>query len=264
MRAKTNKIKAPFAWIGGKSKLAKDIVAAMPDCKVYVEVFGGALSVFYAKPELSRIKQIEVVNDINGELVNLHRVIQTRPETLSAYLNNMLISREIFDNIKTGAYLPKNDVERAAYYFYLISQSFGGKMTNFAMDAKKRKPTNIYKDFKKWSNRLQMVTIENLSFEKLIKEYDSEDTFFYCDPPYVGTESYYKNTGGFGQVKHQQLPDALSKIKGKFLVSYNDCSLVRELYKEKTISKTKEIDYTIGSNVSGIKKSAQELFITNY
>ena len=264
MNTTHKQLKAPFGWVGGKSKLAKDIVAAMPDHRLYVEVFGGALNVLYAKPKPTGTKQAEVVNDINGDLINLHRMIQTQPQTLSFYLNNMLISRAIFDGIKKGFYRPRNKIERAAYYFYQLTQSFGSKGDNFAMSAKSRKPKNIYKSFKVWSERLKMVTIENMSFEELIRTYDSEDAFFYCDPPYVDTESYYKNTGGFGHAEHERLASVLAKAKGKFLVSYNDCQLVRELYKEFTITKTKEIDYTLGANVSGVKKSVQEVFITNY
>lgn len=94
----STKLKAPFGWIGGKSKLAKEIVEAISsEHKTYVEVFGGAMSVLYAKAP----SKLEVANDINSELVNLHRCIRTNPQSLSMYLNNMLISRELFDGIKT-------------------------------------------------------------------------------------------------------------------------------------------------------------------
>lgn len=73
----TTTLKPPFTRIGGKSRLAKDIVALIPnDHRLYVEVFGGALNVFYAKEPPINAKQAEMVNDINGQLINLHRVIQ--------------------------------------------------------------------------------------------------------------------------------------------------------------------------------------------
>ncbi|EBD1800186.1 DNA adenine methylase, partial [Campylobacter coli] len=64
-------LKAPFAWVGGKNYLAKEIIALMPEHKSYIEVFGGALSVFYQKSA----SKIEVINDINDELINLHLCI---------------------------------------------------------------------------------------------------------------------------------------------------------------------------------------------
>lgn len=89
-----------------------------------------------------------------------------------------------------------------------------------------------------WSNfplikqacrRLQKVVIENKDFEKLISQQDSEVSFFYCDPPYFNTESYYENVG-FGTADHERLRNVLSGISGKFMVSYNDCPEIRSLY----------------------------------
>ncbi len=252
-----SKLKAPFGWIGGKSKLAQEIVQMFPEHKYYREVFGGGLSVFYEKTP----SKVELINDINGELVNLHRMIQRRPETLSMYLNKMLISRTLFANIFSGRIKPKNRIEQAAFYYYVITQSFGSKSTTFAMNAKSRRPKNIYRSFTKWSERLKFVTIEEMSFEKLIETYDNEDAFFYCDPPYYGTEHYYKNIDGFGKEQHILLRDILAKIKGKFLLSYNDDPYIRELYKDFKCKTSKELNYTL--NMSQ-KKSVTELYILNY
>lgn len=257
----STKLKAPFGWVGGKSKLAKDIVELIPEHTMYVEVFGGALSVLYAKEN----SKLEVVNDINSYLVNLHRCIRTNPHTLSIYLNNMLISRELFQAIRHGKMKPRNNIEAAAFYYYQLVQSFGAKGDNFAMSAKSgRKPKNIYKSFQTWSQRLKGVTIENMSFQQLIPLYDKKESFFYIDPPYVSTESYYKNTGGFGLKEHNELAILLSNVQGKFLLSYNDCELVRELYKDFKIVNSKEIEYTLGKNMHGKSKSVREVFVMNY
>jgi len=142
--------------------------------------------------------------------------------------------------------------------------SFGAKGDNFAMSAKSRKPKNIYRDFLKWSQRLKMVTIENMDFEKLITNYDREESFFYCDPPYVSTESYYKNIKTFDLDDHKRLYRALKQIRGKFLLSYNDTPFIRDLYKDFTIIESGEIQYTLGKNVYGKSKKVRELFIMNY
>ncbi|MDD3752225.1 MAG: DNA adenine methylase, partial [Tissierellia bacterium] len=92
-----------------------------------------------------------------------------------------------------------------------------------------------------WSNfplieqahrRLSKVVVENKDFEKLIRQYDRPVSFFYADPPYFETEKYYKNVGedGFKKEDHIRLRDTLMGIEGKFLLSYNDCSFIRELY----------------------------------
>lgn len=196
--------------------------------------------------------------------MNLHRAIRTNPKKLQTYLSALLISREIFNDIKSNHLKPRNNIERASFFFYRLTQSFGAKGENFAMNAKSRKPRSLYKDFTKWAKRLDQVTIENMDFEKLIKEYDKEETLFYCDPPYVGTESYYKNVREFNLKDHKRLYKTLKSIKGKFLLSYNDTPFIRELYKDFKIIKSEEIRYTLGANAHGNKKSVCEIFIMNY
>lgn len=255
------KLNAPFGWVGGKSKLANDIIKLIPEHKTYIEVFGGAGSVLYKKEP----SKLEIFNDINSELINLHRIIRNNPQSLSIYLNDLLISRQIFEDIKEGALKGRNNIEKAAFYFYQLLQSFGSKGTHFAMAAKAgRNPKNIYKNFKNISQRLKFVTIENVSYDKLIPLYDKDDSFFYLDPPYLGTESYYKNTGAFKIKEHEKLADLLSKLKGKFLLSYNDHPKIRELYKDFNIQNSKEINYILGEKFHKKKKIVNELFIANY
>lgn len=110
-KMKTSTLKAPFAWVGGKSKMAKEIVERMPPHTCYAEVFAGSLSVLYAK-ERPFAKYNEVVNDWNEDLINLHKIIQTRPQSLQLELNRMLSGRIFFKDSITKT--PRNDIERAA------------------------------------------------------------------------------------------------------------------------------------------------------
>ena len=247
---------APFAWIGGKSKLAAQIIPLMAPHQKYIEVFGGALSVFYRKEP----SKIEILNDINGDLINLHRIIQTRPQSLNSCLNGLLRSREIFYAIKHRTIKPRNKIEAAAFFYFQIAASFGAKGEHFAMP-KGRGAKNIYRDFRVYSRRLRRATIENLSYEKLIKEYDSEDSLFYLDPPYVGTENYYKTAGGFSRQDHQALAEILRGIKGKFMLSYNDCEPIRDLYRGFNM---KELKISYSLNNAAERKSSSELLIMNY
>ena len=87
-----------------------------------------------------------------------------------------------------------------------------------------------YIDFSVYSKRLKSTTIENLSYKKLIEQYYSLDTLFYFDPPYVGTKNYYKMTNGFTMIDRLNLAQILKSVKAKFMLSYNDCKIVRYLY----------------------------------
>lgn len=245
---------APFAWVGGKSKLANKIIAEFPQHERYCEVFGGALNVFYRKPR----SKLEVVNDINSDLVNLHLQLQSRPQSLQLYINRMLISREIFSKIKNRSLMPRNDVQRAAYYYYMLSLSFASRADSFAMPrGSKPRLKNIYRDFYVWSKRLKGVCIENMDFKKLIETYDHPQTLFYLDPPYIGTESYYLTPNGFGIEQHIELAKVLKNLQGKFVLSYNDCEVVRDLYKDYEIIEVQTVYSLNGAN----KKQAKELII---
>lgn len=59
-------------WIGGKRRLAKHILPLFPAHECYVEPFCGAAALYFLKTP----GKIEVINDINGELVNLYRVVK--------------------------------------------------------------------------------------------------------------------------------------------------------------------------------------------
>jgi DNA adenine methylase len=101
-----------------------------------------------------------------------------------------------------------------------------------------------------------------MDFAKLIQNYDAESTLFYVDPPYVGTENYYKGSlkGGFGIKDHERLADSLKGIKGKFVLSYNVCDVVRDLYKAYNV---KEIAVTYGLNAPRQVKT-KEFIIKNF
>ncbi|MCE3040121.1 DNA adenine methylase [Helicobacter anatolicus] len=244
-------LRAPFGWVGGKSALAKKIVELMPEHKMYIEVFGGALNVLYRKPIVKR----EIINDINGDLINLHQVIKNHPETLREKLKMELKSREIFNRIKRGEYEIRGDIDRAMQFYYRIKNTFGCNQTTFA----ETNVMNLAKDFKKYSERLRRVTIENKSFDEIIKHYDRDYSLFYLDPHYVGTEKYYDT--GFGIKEHKELAELLKNIKGRFMLSYEDNEMIRELYKDYYF-KTITIDRTL--NNTGKRKRAIELIISNF
>ena len=77
-------------------------------------------------------------------------------------------------------------------------------------------------------NRLANVVVENQDFETLIHHYDRPDTFFYLDPPYFSTEDMYAVE--FAWADHVRLRDVAKEMQGRFLLSYNDCAEIRELY----------------------------------
>ena len=216
-----------MSWVGGKKALRDEIVSRFPlDYKRYIEVFGGGGWVLFHK---NPGKDFEVFNDFNGNLVNLYRCVREHKEDLIDELEFMLNSRLDFEYMKytlhSQAVLP--DIRRAAYYYALIRYSYASSVDSYGSQ-----PHSMWRNFpliRAASRRLQNVVIENKDCVKLINQYDRPESFFYCDPPYYETESYYEG-GGFGRDDHARLADRLCSINGKFLLSYNDCPEIRTIY----------------------------------
>ena len=109
--------------------------------------------------------------------------------------------------------------------------------------------------------RFREAQIECLDFSKLIPKYDTAETLFYCDPPYVGTEGYY--SGGFGEPEHRELARLLQGIEGKAMVSYYPHPLVDELYPGWRRISWEACKYS--EKVKGGKRQrATELLLMNY
>ena len=220
LRKGGDSINSFMAWVGGKN-------ARFPrNYKRYIEVFGGAGWVLFHKPPGN---DFEVFNDFNGNLVNLYRCVREQPEALRNELRYMLNSRLDFEYMKgmlhSQAVLP--DVRRAAYYYALIRYSYAAGTSTFGSQ-----PHAMWNNFpliESAAGRLQKVVIENKDCVKLIRQYDRPESFFYCDPPYYNADQYYEAVSSDG-FDHAGLADALLGIKGKVLLSYNDCPEIRALY----------------------------------
>ena len=250
-----------MSWIGGKKALRDEIISRFPpDYKRYIEVFGGGGWVLFHK---NPGNDFEVYNDRNPNLANLYRCVRDHPDELISELTYALNSRTDFEYIrkvmKTPTEIP--DVKRAAYFYQLIRYSYASGLDSYASQ-----PHSMWNNFPLITNacaRLQKVVIENKDFEKLIDQYDRPESLFYCDPPYFETEDYYEDVG-FTKDDHIRLADRLSSIEGKYLLSYNDCPEIRELYEKRgarieSISRLSNIAQRYEAG-----KQYDELIISNY
>lgn len=241
-------------WIGGKKLLRNKIIDNFTaDFNRYIEVFGGAGWVLFAKEP----SKLEVFNDIDGELINLYRCIKYHPGALQKELEFMLVSREQFYDNRDKRLKGLTDIQRAARYFYVIKVSFGADKDSFGTSRKNL--INAIDYISEVTERLKNVVIENKDFADLIKVYDRNGALFYCDPPYFNAEKYYDNT--FTLDDHKKLHSILSNINGKFILSYNNCAFIKDLYNDFNI-----IEISRNNNLSykADKKDYKELIIKNY
>lgn len=242
-----------ISWIGGKKLLRKKILEQFPeDYDRYIEVFGGAGWVLFGKEK----KGMEVYNDINSELVNLYRCVKYHSEALQKELDGILMSREIFfDAIQKVRGL--TDIQRAARFFIAIKESFGSSLDSFRVGARNMQKAVDFLSVA--SERLSTVVIENLDFKHLIRTYDRPGALFYLDPPYYAAEKYYPDR--FQPEDHERLKEVLDNLKGKFILSYNDCREIRNLYVGYTVISIDRAHNLVSKNQS---KRYRELIIKNY
>ena len=247
-----------IGWVGGKKILRKAVCERFPaEFSKYVEVFGGAGWVLFNSEKHANF---EVYNDINSELVNLFRCVKYHPDARDQEMGLILNSRELFNCFRSQSIEGLTDIQRAARYLYLIKASYGNKVSTYG--SKPRRINNV-SDFKDVQKRLEKVIVENKNYVALIKQYDSTDTLFYCDPPYYQAESLY-DTGSFifDEEQHIELENVLSGLKGKFILSYNDCDFIKDLYKGFVIEEV-ERQSNLASRY-GTDKVYKELIIKNY
>ena len=245
-----------ISWIGGKKLLKKKIIEQFPESfERYIEVFGGAGWVLFDKEKHAAM---EVFNDVNGDLINLYRCVKYHPEALQKELEWIGISREqFFDCVKQQNMRGLTDIQRAARYYCMIKLSFGADLGSFGVRSRDLHKTIEY--LQTAADRLNRVVIENVDFERLIKTYDRENALFYLDPPYYEAENYYPDR--FQPEDHTRLRNTLAGIKGKFVLSYNDCEAIRGLYKDFTVI---EVDRQDNLVTKTNPRRYKELIIKNY
>lgn len=150
------------------------------------------------------------------------------------------------------------DLRRAVMFLKLLRYSYSSSGKSFACQP--FSVVSLFQLIEQVGKRLENTVIENQDFEVLIKHYDRDNAFFYCDPPYYSSEYVYQC--GFTWDDHLRLKNALAKAKGKWLVSYNDCTEIRELYNGYSFFDFKRIHSMVQKYDAG--REFPELLIANY
>ncbi len=248
----------PLSYIGGKRVIAKPLIALFPDHTTYVEAFAGGAQVFFHKEP----SKVEVLNDLDGEIVNLYRVCQQHYEEFIRYFRFMVRSRAWHALLKATDPSTLTDIQRAARYMYLLKNCYAGLVRNLDYSANVTQPPSfnlerLPETIEAAHKRLARVQIESLPYEQVLKRYDRPTTFFYLDPPYYGRKLYRHN---FEPADFAQLAERLKTVQGKFLLSLNDVPQVRAFFEGFVI---RDIDLHYSAQRAAGRRY-QEVIITNY
>ncbi|MBW8318160.1 MAG: DNA adenine methylase [Arenimonas sp.] len=248
----------PAAWIGGKRTLAPrlvELISAMPH-QLYAEPFVGMGGVFFRR---RRVPRSEVINDRNGDVVNLFRILQRHYPQFMDTLKFQVTSRREFERLKACDPTTLTDLERAARFIYLQKLAFGGKVSgqNFGVQrdgGARFNLTRLSPLLEDVHERLAGVVIENLDWMDFIDRYDRAGVLFYLDPPYWGCEDDY-GQAMFDQAQFQRMAERLKRLQGGFILSINDRPEVRSIF-DGFARDEAELTYTISS---GKGTAAREL-----
>lgn len=215
-------MKTPITYYGGKQNMLKAILPKIPEHQTYVEPFFGGGAVFFGKPK----SNYEVVNDINNRLICFYKVLKYDFEELQNLIDETFHSRhqhKLSDQeYDSGFEEIKEPLVMAWAVWVQTNMSFSSMIGGgFGYDQrgtcalKHHNKKNAFTDA--YQERMKRVTIESYDVLKVIKAYDSPDTFFYLDPPYVSANQGHYS--GYTQEDFQKLLDACKTMKGKFLLS---------------------------------------------
>jgi DNA adenine methylase len=247
-------------WLGGKRRLADKLIPLFPQHECYVEVFCGGAALYFLRPQPA---PTEIINDINGELINLYRVVQHHLEEFVRQFKWAISSRQIFQWHKDTPTETLTDIQRAARFYYLQQHAFGGKVSgqNFGT-ATTGSPINLCRIEESLSAahlRLAGTYVENLPWLDCMKHYDRSHSFFYCDPPYWQMAGYGVE---FGFEQYEAMADFMRNCKGKVMVSINDHPDIRQAFDGLHMLGL-DIKYSV-ANTHGAPETSKELVITNW
>jgi len=243
-------MRSPLNWYGGKSRMANKILEFIPEHKIYVEVFGGAAWLLFAK----KPSPVEVYNDIDYNLVNFFRVLKD-PEKFEKFYRKVALtpySRAEHKYCADTYELVNDEIERAYRFFVAVRQGFSGHLGagwSFNVTALSRgKAISVSRwlrtinELPAIASRLLNVQIECYDWRKILDIYDTEETFFYLDPPYIKSlRSKHRYKYELEDSDHIELVERLLNIKGMAILSGYDHPIYRPLEENGWVKKQYEV-----------------------
>ena len=262
-------VNSPFKWVGGKSRLRKEIVQLLPLHTCYVEPFAGAAWVLFGKSP----SDVEVINDIDDQLINFFRVVKEKPEELIASFEWELVARTEFERLAELDPTKLTDVQAAHRFYYIIMAGWGGELnyprfaTSITDGGHGNRLIGALKGLRERvmpvHDRLRTVIIENLSWQECIERYDRPSTVMYIDPPYPDNKCNYKHNMRDWE-DHLALAERLSRTRCKWILSSYDTPPIHGLYDRYRIRLVQSFSGMKAKKNGEERVLNKEVLITNY
>lgn len=233
-----------FGWYGGKFSHLDWLLPLLPQTTHYCEPFGGSAAVLLNREP----SPVETYNDLDGEVVNFFRVLRDEKDALIEAIGLTPFSREEFDLAISGPKEKLSNLERARRFYILARQvrtglaqkASSGRWANCLLTSRAGMAGAVSRwlgavdDLSEIAQRLLRVQIEHSPAIDVIERYDSEETLFYCDPPYPHGSRGDRNAYAYELTddEHRKLSEVLHNVKGKVALSSYHCDLMDELYSD--------------------------------
>jgi DNA adenine methylase len=269
----SDRVRSPLRYPGGKQKAITKIAKFLPSSATeYREPLAGGASVYFYARSINLAKKYWI-NDAFKELISFWQVVQD-PDKCSALINDLAklqtacpSAKELkiyYDSAKKEC--PEDTYRQALLFFFFNRVSFSGttRAGGFSSAASLLRFTvSSIQRLAFMPKILSDVKITNIDFADIINT-PGKDVFMFLDPPYYKAKKLYGHKGNLHQFDHQRLADTLKNTEHKFLITYDDCSEIRHLYKWAKISDW-QLQYGMNNcNLNRESKIGAELFISNY
>jgi DNA adenine methylase len=266
-------IKSPLRYPGGKSRVAHQILSHIPlDISEYREPFIGGGSVFFALKAAFHHRKIQYwMNDLNFDLYllwkNAQNQIDDLIDSINHYKNGYTNGKELYAYLKDSKNID-SELNRAVRFFIMNRITFSGIMDSggYSQQAFEKRFTQSSIDrLQNISNYLSGVKITSGDYEQSLTS-EGDNVFLFLDPPYY-TATKSKLYGVKGDLHtnfdHQRFADNLSRCPHRWLLTYDDCPEIRDLF---SFARIQELEVQYGMNNYKQKTAAKgkELLIKNY
>lgn len=216
-------------YLGEKSKFASFITPNIPnDIATYVEPFGGMFGVFFSL-NFSKFRDIRFIyNDINHLNYNLFYLLKNDIRFIEI-IKGIKVDKEYYLNSLKNLVKETDNMSKAIDWLVVLTCSAPNHIgkDSWRGDVEFEVFKLKWKAYEPHLNKISEIL--NVDYKEVINKYDSEKTFFYLDPPYMGREKYYINHD-FSENSHYELASILKNIRGRFLLSYYYFDGIEELY----------------------------------
>lgn len=242
--------------LGNKTKIAADIQKHFPQHKIYIEPFFGAGGMFFNKPKA----KYNIVNDMDSDVFNLFQVVSNHKEEFEQAFFQMPIHADLLEYWKENK---ETDPIRKALRFLLRSNfTYSGTGTALIYTFADSKG-QLMKMLDETNKLLFGVQFDNDDFRRFLRkpnftkgENFRDESFIYCDPPYLGTTDNYESS--FTETDSIDLFNSLNDTGCKWAMSEFDNDFIINQAKERGLN------ITIIGERKNLSNRRTEILVTNY